>query len=117
MSSFAARPKSCATRLAGAISTQPRALTASSPGERTEAVTLSAAQLVVARELGFASWPQLKLAVDRRQLDRHESVSTFVDASLDGREQLAAALLREDPSIGRADIFAAAVLGDAEFGA
>ena len=27
-------------------------------------VTLAAAQLVIARELGFASWPQLKAAVD-----------------------------------------------------
>ena len=84
------------------------------PGRDAQAVTLSAAQLVVARELGFASWPQLKLAVDRKQLAQHEKNSAFVAASLDGRETLAAALLREDPSIARADIFAAAVVGDAD---
>ena len=79
-----------------------------------EAVTLSAAQLVVARELGFASWPQLKLAVDRKLLDRRARISAFVAASVDGREALAAALLREDPAIAHADIFAAAVTGDTD---
>ena len=84
------------------------------PGRGGEAITLNAAQLVVARELGFASWPQLKLAVDRKQLDRHERLSTFIDASLDGRETLAAELLLGDPSITREDVFAAAVVGDAD---
>ena len=83
-------------------------------GRPAEGVTLSVAQLVVARELGFASWPQLKLALDRRALDRLEKVSAFVDASLDGDEALAAALLREDAAITGTDIFAAAVGGDVE---
>src|SRR5258708_4009101 len=34
------------------------------PGAPQGTVTLAAAQLVIARELGFASWPQLKAAVD-----------------------------------------------------
>src|SRR5579871_225964 len=84
------------------------------PGRATEAVTLSVAQLVVARELGFASWPQLKLAVDRRQPARSARVSAFIGASVDGREALAVALLREDEVTGHADIFAAAVVGDVD---
>ena len=31
-------------------------------------LTLSSAQLAVAREYGFASWPKLKLEVDRREI-------------------------------------------------
>ncbi len=34
-------------------------------------VTLAAAQLVIARELGFTSWPRLKAAAESRASSRH----------------------------------------------
>src|ERR1700678_1369192 len=46
--------------------------------------TLAAAQLVIARELGFASWPQLKAAVDAEAASGQE-VRAFLAASVDGR--------------------------------
>jgi ankyrin repeat protein len=76
-------------------------------------VTLAAAQLVVARELGFASWPRLKAAVDAEQ-STQERVSAFVAASTDGRMRQAADIVRDDPRIARRDLRAASVLGDAE---
>lgn len=83
-----------------------------------DAVTLAVAQLVIAREHGFASWPQLKVAVDaagaaaRRQLARQ--LAQFLTTSLDGPTELAVSLLEASPPIGRANIFTAAITGDAD---
>src|SRR5579859_1698750 len=49
------------------------------------AVTLAAAQLVIARELGFASWPRLKAAVDAHATSPERQVEGFVAASIEGR--------------------------------
>jgi ankyrin repeat protein len=76
------------------------------------AVSLAAAQLVIARELGFASWPRLKAAIDADTVSRRE-VSAFVAASVEGRLRQASAILRADPDIADRSLLAAAVLGDA----
>ncbi len=76
------------------------------------AVTLAAAQLVIARELGFASWPALKIAVDAGAI-AGEAVNVFVAASVDGRLGQAAAIFRANPGIASRSLLAAAVLGDA----
>ena len=47
-------------------------------------VTLAAAQLVIARELGFASWPQLKAAVDAHATAPERRAQVFVAASIEG---------------------------------
>jgi hypothetical protein len=48
------------------------------------AVSLAVAQMVVARELGFASWPKLRLAVDA--VAAHGArVDEFLTASVSGR--------------------------------
>ncbi|MGH7686677.1 MAG: ankyrin repeat domain-containing protein [Candidatus Dormibacteria bacterium] len=81
--------------------------------QSSRTITLAAAQLVIAREHGFPSWPQLKVAVDQHRA-AHERVTAFVNASVDGSMRLAIDLLDADPDIGRRSVLAAAVLGDAD---
>jgi hypothetical protein len=83
------------------------------PTARPGQVTLAAAQLVIARELDFASWPRLKAAVDAgRSAQRH--VSVLLAASVEGRLGQAAEILHGDAGIARRDLRAAAVLGDTD---
>src|SRR5580704_5833404 len=77
-------------------------------------VTLAAAQLVIARELGFASWPQLKAAVEARATTPEMRAEEFVAASVDGRVREAATILEGAPDIAHYSLEAAAVLGDSE---
>jgi ankyrin repeat protein len=75
--------------------------------------TLSLAQLVIAREYGFASWSKLKAAVDVHSTpDLAGLVDDFLAASIEGRRRLAARLLAGDRRIATYDISTAAVLGD-----
>ncbi|HEY4023966.1 MAG TPA: ankyrin repeat domain-containing protein [Pseudonocardiaceae bacterium] len=74
-----------------------------------DAVSLATAQLVIARELGFASWPRLKAAIDAGR-----SVSAFLAASTGRRPRLALDILRADPAIAHRDLLVATVLGDAD---
>ena len=77
-------------------------------------VTLAAAQLVVARELGFASWPQLKSAVDAHAATPERRAEAFVAASIEGHRRQAERILDTDPAVARYSLEAAAVLGDSE---
>jgi ankyrin repeat protein len=70
-----------------------------------DTISLAAAQLVIARELGFASWPRLKASVLARR-----TASDFVSASVDGRPRQARELLGTIPGD---DLLAATVLGEA----
>lgn len=74
--------------------------------------TLSSAQLVIAREHGFASWPALKAHVDARLADLAERVDMFLRASVGGPIIRAATLLHEYPEIAGYDFRTAIVLGD-----
>jgi ankyrin repeat protein len=76
-------------------------------------VTLAAAQLVIARELGFLSWPKLKAHVEARASRSDAQVEAFVAASIERRRREAASILESDPGIAARSIYAAAVLGDA----
>jgi ankyrin repeat protein len=78
-----------------------------------DAVSLAAAQLVVARELGFPSWPKLKAAIDDA-VAKSANVGDFVAASVDGRLRAARAIFGADPDIARRSLLAATVLGDAQ---
>src|ERR1700722_4111601 len=84
------------------------------PSAPPGAVSLAAAQLVIARELGFASWPQLKVAVDARDATPKRLAQVFVAASVDGRLGEAATILGDHPDMASYSLEAAAVLGDAE---
>ena len=83
------------------------------PSAPESAVSLAAAQLVIARELGFASWPRLKAAVDAEAASGQE-VRAFLAASVDGRLRQARDILRADPGITGRSLLAATVLGDAD---
>jgi hypothetical protein len=83
------------------------------PSAREGAVSLAAAQLVIARELGFSSWPRLKAAIDADALSRR-GVRAFVAASVEGRVRKAGDILRADPGIAGHSLLAATVLGDAD---
>ena len=76
--------------------------------------SLAAAQLVIARELGFASWPKLKAAVDAHATTPERRAEAFVAASIEGRLREAAAILDTVPDVASQSLAAAAVLGDAE---
>jgi ankyrin repeat protein len=78
------------------------------------AASLASAQLVIARELGFASWPRLKVAIDTDAANVDRRVGTFVRAVIDGRLRQARDIVRADPGIARRSLLAATVLGDAE---
>lgn len=78
------------------------------------AVTLAAAQLVIARELGFSSWPQLKAAVEARATTPQRLARAFVAASVEGRVREAVTILGTAPDVARYSLEAAAVLGDSE---
>jgi ankyrin repeat protein len=78
----------------------------------TGGVSLAAAQLVVARELGFSSWPKLKAAVDAADT-RSASVDAFVAASVDGHLREARAIFDANPDVALRSLLAATVLGDA----
>ena len=75
-------------------------------------VTLAAAQLVIARELGFTSWPRLKAAVESNSATPGQLVEAFVAASVERRLREAATILEAHPSIAAQSMYAAAVLGD-----
>jgi ankyrin repeat protein len=75
---------------------------------------LAAAQLVIAREHGFASWPTLRAEVDRRRLSFGERVEAFLTASVDGRTGAAERALAEAPELARVDLRTACVAGEVE---
>jgi ankyrin repeat protein len=76
-------------------------------------VTLSAAQLAVARHYGFASWPRLKAEVDARASDLAQTVEAFLEASIRDWTGRAARMLASTPEIAGYDFRTAVVLGDA----
>jgi ankyrin repeat protein len=80
----------------------------------SERLNLSAAQLAVAREYGFASWPKLKAEVDARTLDLAQRAEEFCQASVGDWTGRAARLLAATPEIAGYDFATAVVLGDAE---
>jgi ankyrin repeat protein len=95
---------------AGALARFARSRGAAPPGP----ATLAAAQLVIARELGFASWPRLKFAVEARAITPEGRTNAFVAASVERRMREAAAILEADPGIAARSLNAAAVLGEAD---
>jgi Ankyrin repeat len=82
------------------------------PSAPLGAVSLAAAQLVIARELEFASWPALKAAIDAAATSTL-AASEFVAASVDGRLRQASDIFHADPAIASRSLLAATVLGDA----
>jgi ankyrin repeat protein len=78
---------------------------------RAVAITLATAQLTIAREHGFPSWPRLKAAVDAQSGSPY--LEAFLTASVNGWAAQAARLLAGGPGLARASMAAAATLGEA----
>jgi len=76
--------------------------------------SLASAQLVIARELGFASWPRLKAAIDAGAASVDRRMHALVTAVIEGRLRQARDIFGADPGIARRGLLAATVLGDAE---
>ncbi len=91
----------------------------------TRPLQLSGAQLVIAREHGFESWPKFKGHVEglnfkRKTLLANDPSAVFLEAACipmggwhgSGTLEAAQALLAQKPEIARANIYVAAALGD-----
>src|SRR5262245_7850191 len=77
----------------------------------SQAAALHDAELVVAREYGFASWPRWKQFVEARQLDAGERARRLVRAACEGDMRTASGLLIADPALERHDLYTACVCG------
>jgi len=75
-------------------------------------VTLTAAQLTIAREHGFASWPRLKAEAQARNAELAQRVEEFLVASIRDWTGRAARMLARDPWIATYDFRTAVILGD-----
>jgi ankyrin repeat protein len=84
------------------------------PGAAPEPVGLAAAQLVIARELGFGSWPQLKAAVETHATTSERRAEVFVAASIGGRVREAESIFAAVDEIASHSLQTAAVLGDTQ---
>ncbi|MGZ4304766.1 MAG: ankyrin repeat domain-containing protein [Solirubrobacteraceae bacterium] len=82
-------------------------------GSYSAQVTLAGAQLVIAREYGFPSWPALKAEVQARTQTLTEAVDAFLTFSVNGRIGRAGQLLAQHPEIEGHDVRTAIALGDA----
>lgn len=87
---------------------------AGAPPSVAGAAALHDAQLVIAREYGFASWPRWKQFVEARQLDTGERAAELVRAACGGDMRKAFALLGAEPELERLDLYTACVCGAAE---
>lgn len=78
----------------------------------SDRLALDSAQLALAREYGFASWPGLKNEVEARSLDLAQKVDIFCRASVGNQPGRAVRLLAENPAIADYNLATAAILGD-----
>ena len=82
-----------------------------SPKLDPAAPKLHDAQLTVAREQGFPSWPRFRTFVVQSGLDDHGLVTAFIDAAVSDLRR-AEEILAAHPQIASAGFYAALVLGD-----
>ncbi|XOV86520.1 MAG: ankyrin repeat domain-containing protein [Pseudomonadota bacterium] len=78
------------------------------------ALRLSDAQLVIAREYGFVSWPAWRQYVEISTLDELARVDAFLKAVCGGQVQLARALLQGDTAFLRSSLAAACAAGEVD---
>jgi ankyrin repeat protein len=76
--------------------------------------SLALAQLALAREYGFRSWPRLKFHVDALTLDASERAIALVASAASADLRRARALLDADPALARHDLACACVSGEAD---
>jgi ankyrin repeat protein len=76
--------------------------------------SLALAQLAVAREYGFVSWPRLKFHVLAVTLDAAERAEALIASVTSADLRQARALLDADPSLARHDLACACATGEAD---
>jgi ankyrin repeat protein len=88
-----------------------RLVVVSDSGVRAEDYKLHDAQLAIAREEGFASWPKFQALLRASKLNYQEMAKNFVDAATSDLRR-ATEMLAAHPELARAGIWVALVLGD-----
>ncbi len=76
--------------------------------------SLALAELAIAREYGFRSWPRLKFHVEALTLDAGERAAALITSAMSADLRRARALLDADPSLGRHDLACACATGEAD---
>ena len=76
--------------------------------------SIALAQLAVAREHGFRSWPRLKFHVEALTLDASERAAALISSATSADLRRARALLDADPPLARHDLACACVTGEAD---
>ncbi|MGA3363241.1 MAG: hypothetical protein ABSD82_14590 [Solirubrobacteraceae bacterium] len=76
--------------------------------------SIALAQLALAREYGFRSWPRLKFHVEAVTLGANERAAALIDSVTSADLRRARALLDADPSLARHDLACACATGEAE---
>lgn len=89
-------------------------LSAHAPQFNPAEPALHQAQLAVAREQGFASWPRFRRFIIESALDFQSLVAAFITAAMNDLRQ-AEDILRTHPQIANAGLYVALVLGDLHF--
>ncbi|HEY5428886.1 MAG TPA: ankyrin repeat domain-containing protein, partial [Solirubrobacteraceae bacterium] len=77
--------------------------------------SLALAHLAIAREYGFVSWPRLKLHIDALSLSAADRAQALVRSACSSNLRQARTLLDADPALGRHDLAAACVSGEAAY--
>ncbi len=75
--------------------------------------SIALAQLAVAREHGFRSWPRLKFHVEALTLDAAQRAVALIASATSADLRRARALLEADPALARHDLACACVTGEA----
>ena len=88
-------------------------ITARTPAATPGTVTLAAAQLAIAREHGYPSWPRLVAEVQARTAELGQRADEFLVASIRDWTGRAARMLARDPWLAGHDFRTAVILGDA----
>lgn len=92
----------------------PRARNQSSAEVLGSPFTLSEAQLVVAREAGFQSWPLMKREIEKTSHGEVDHGEALIDAALGGNDAAVRMAINRNPTAARQSIYAAAAAADAE---
>ncbi len=76
--------------------------------------SIALAQLAIAREYGFRSWPRLKFHVEALTLDASARAAALIASATSADLRRAHALLEADPALARHDMACACVSGEAD---
>src|SRR2546425_7116623 len=92
----------------------PRARNQSAEEVLRSTLTLSEAQFVVAREVGFSSWPKLKHHIEESTLSGADLRELMINAAFAGDHDAVRAMLARDPAPARGSIHVAAAVADVQ---